>query len=225
MKKIRILQVVFDTEIKPYEIPAFRGAIISKVGKENILFHNHLNGNAFLYRYPLIQYKNISNRPAIMCVDYGVDEIHKYFEKKDWDIQIGDRWLDMRIYKLFMNQFIMQVWDKMFQYKINNWIALNQKNYLRYQEKEALSDRIQILENTLKANIISFAKGIDWHIDKPIELKIKQIKEPKPIKFKTKKMMGFDVEFSTNVFLPNYIGLGKAVSKGFGIVRQLKNNH
>ena len=56
VKNIRILHVIFDSNIMPYEVPAFRGAIIKKVGQENILFHNHLNGNGFLYKYPLIQY-------------------------------------------------------------------------------------------------------------------------------------------------------------------------
>jgi hypothetical protein len=43
MKTIRILTVIFDTEIFPFETPAFRAAIIEKVGRENILFNNHLD--------------------------------------------------------------------------------------------------------------------------------------------------------------------------------------
>ena len=81
MKKIRLLSITFDTEIKPYEIPAFRGAIIEKAGRESILFHNHLNEGAYLYKYPLIQYKMIGSKPCIMCIEHGVDEIHKFFEK------------------------------------------------------------------------------------------------------------------------------------------------
>lgn len=59
MKKIRTLTIIFEGEIKSYEIPAFRGAVIDKVGQENIIFHNHLNDNEFIYKYPLIQYKQI----------------------------------------------------------------------------------------------------------------------------------------------------------------------
>jgi hypothetical protein len=32
--------------------------------------------------------------------------------------------------------------------------------------------------------------------------------------------MGFNVNFKTNLFLPNFIGLGKGVSKGYGVVLQ-----
>ncbi len=216
------MQVIFDSEIKAYEVPAFRGAIIKKVGQENILFHNHLNGNGFLYKYPLIQYKTIHRHPAIVCVDYGVDEIHKFFENKDWSINISGRWLDMKIDKLNMNQFTMNVWDKHFKYNIRNWIALNQENYKKYMEMEALSEKTEFLERLLKANILSFAKGIDWQVAKPVELKITDIKELRPVRLKQQKVLGFNLDFKTNVFLPNNIGLGKSVSLGFGNVKEIR---
>lgn len=223
MKKIKVLTVIFDNEFKSFEIPALRGAIVEKVGKENILFHNHLK-NGFLYKYPLIQYKSISGRPAIMCIEYGVDEIHKYFEQKDWSVFIGEKHLTMKIDKLNLNQFTMQVWDKMFQYRIRNWIALNQSNVEKYNNLESLKEKISFLEKTLTANIISFAKGIQWDVDKQIKLNIKGMEEPRPVSLKGKKLLGFNLEFSTNVFLPNYIGLGKSVSKGYGVVRNIYNN-
>ncbi len=105
VKKIRILTVIFDSAIRPYEIPALRGAVVEKVGKENTIFHNHLNNQNYLYRYPLIQYKQISGKPSLVCIEYGVDEIHKFFEKPDWSVKIGERWLDMKVYKLLLNQF------------------------------------------------------------------------------------------------------------------------
>jgi len=81
MKKIRILTVIFDTEIKGYEIPAFRGAVVDKVGLENIIFHNHLSGNTFLYKYPLIQYKVIRNNPAIQCIDFELMRFISFLKK------------------------------------------------------------------------------------------------------------------------------------------------
>nr|NQU89438.1 hypothetical protein [Bacteroidota bacterium] len=221
VKKIRILIVVFDTEIKGYEIPAFRGAIVEKVGRDSILFHNHINGNGFLYKYPLIQYKCLNRKPAIVCVELGVDEIHKYFENKSWDIQISDRWLNMKIDRLNLNQFTMQVGNKRWEYTITNWIALNQENYQKYLTIESLAGKLLFLENILKANILSFAKGIDWMVDKPVEISIKDLRKARPVTLKGNKVMGFNADFSSNVFLPNYIGLGKSVSMGFGVVKSL----
>lgn len=217
------MTVVFDANIQAFEIPAFRAAVIEKAGRENTLFHNHLSGGIFLYRYPLIQYKIIDRKPSILCIDFGVDEIYKVFEKKDWSLMIGDRNVEMSIQNLNLNQFTMQVWNNKFHYRIRNWIALNQKNIRIYEETQNLGDRILFLERILTGNILSMAKGIEWSIDKPIEVKIKQIINTRSVSLKGKRMIGFNLEFSTNVFLPNHIGLGKSVSLGYGSVSQWRN--
>jgi len=223
VKKIRILNISFDTEIRSWEIPAFRGAVIAKVGQENLLFHNHVNNTEFRYKYPLIQYKQIHNKPVIVCVDFGVDEIHKFFEKRDWSLDISGRTLDMKIGRLDMNQFTMQVWDRHFAYHIRDWLALNQENYRKYTQLTTDTERMSYLESLLKANILSFAKGIDWTIEKPIELTITKLYEPRMKKLKQQKVLTFDLDFSTNVFIPNHIGLGKSVSLGFGVVSAIRN--
>lgn len=220
MKKIKLLTVTFDTQIKDYEIPAFRGAIIEKVGRDNILFHNHIDDTKFLYRYPLIQYKTIGKKPAIQCIDIGVDEIHKFFEKNNWDLNISGRVLDMKIDRLDLNQFTMQVWDKTFDYSISNWIALNKQNFVTYIALLSLAEKIALLERILTANILAFAKGIEWTVDKPIIVKIKAMDETRGVKIKGQSILGFNVTFSSNVFLPKFIGLGKSASLGYGMVNQ-----
>jgi hypothetical protein len=220
-----MLRVSFDAELKSSEVPAFRSAVIDKVGEKNILFHHHLDSDKFLYRYPLIQYKSIRNQPTIICIDQGVDEMHKYFEKRNWDIRINDRILKMKVSRLELNQYNLQVWNTMFRYDIRNWIALNSENLVKYNGFKALSDRIGFLEKTLIGNIISFAKGVEWEIDKQVQLKILDFREPRTVKIKTNDLIGFNVSFSTNAFLPDNIGLGKAVSKGYGIVRQIRTEN
>jgi hypothetical protein len=225
MKKIRYLHIEFDEEIEGYEIPAFRGGIIQKAGRENILFHNHLSGHKLLYSYPLIQYKTFRKRPVIICIDDAVDEIHKFFESKDWSLSISGRPLDMNILNLRMKQFNLQIWNHLFHYYIRNWLALNSKNYEEYKELEDDSDRIEFLEKVLKGNILSFAKGVKWNIDKPIECKITRFQRPGKTTFKGNTLMAFSVEFCTNVFIPDFIGLGKGASHGFGTILQLRKNN
>jgi len=224
MQKIRILEIHFDAQIKPFEVVAFRGAMVDKVGREETLFHNHLS-DGYRYRYPLIQYKSIGGKPTMMCLGEGVEQIHKYFEKRDWSIMIGDRKLEMKLATLKLNQFTMQAWEHQFNYRISNWLALNQNNVRKYNEIESLADRVSFLENLLKANILSFAKGVDWHVDRTIEVSIKQLDEPKAITYKSQKLLAFNAQFGTNVFIPNHVGLGKGVSVGFGVVKSNKKTN
>jgi hypothetical protein len=110
-------------------------------------------------------------------------------------------------------------------YIIKNWIALNQENFKKYKRIESMKDRISFLESILTANIISFAKGIEWTIEKPIELNIIDILKTNEQALKGVKVMGFDIKFATNVFLPNFIGLGKSVSLGYGVIKQLTKDN
>ncbi|MFN3557439.1 MAG: CRISPR-associated endonuclease Cas6 [Bacteroidales bacterium] len=218
LKKIRTLRIRFSGDLAGHEIPAFRGAIAAKVGHENVLFHNHLGKDSFSYRYPLIQYKNLSGQPGIVCIELGVDEIHKFFQHKDWSLSLSGRKLDMKIENLSLNQFTMQVWDKMFDYRIHNWVALNQQNYTKYLTLPDEEARQEMLTAILKGNILSFAKGIEWNVSKPIELKIQSPLIPRQVKVKGTNVTAFNLNFSTNIFLPSYIGLGKSVSLGYGVV-------
>ncbi len=59
------------------------------------------------------------------------------------------------------------------------------------------------------------------YFNNKIKVTILQVDEPKVYKFKNIKMMGFDIRFKSNVSLPDYIGLGKGVSIGFGMIKRL----
>ena len=219
MKKVRILSVTFDNEIKPYEIEAFRGSVIHKAGLEHDIFHNHASDGKTINRYPLIQYKQIKNKPCIFCIEQGVDEIHHFFTNKDWAVHISGRKLDLKIDRLDLKSFTMQVWNKTFDYTITDWIALNRENYRKYKELEEEEHKKALLRSVLIGNIISMAKSIKWDVDKTIELTISNILRIKPLNFKNNKLIAFDVQFRCNVFLPVFIGLGKGASHGMGVIR------
>jgi hypothetical protein len=223
LKRIRTLFVSFANDIGALPVTAFRGAVIEKVGRENLLFHHHLSDDTYLYKYPLIQYKKIGRQPGIFCIDAGVDEIHKLFGHRSWTIQLQGQPMDLKVDRLDMKTTNLNVWEKTFHYNLWNWQALNEENWKRYLELESMVEKIGMLEKILTANILSFAKGIDWHIDKPVKLVIKDVKLERNSRMKDIKVRTFELEFKCNVFLPDFMGLGKGVSKGFGTVRKIRN--
>jgi hypothetical protein len=145
-----------------------------------------------------------------------VDEIHHFFENRDWSISISGRRLQMKVSQLDLNQFTMQVWDTFFTYRMRRWIGLNQQNWQRYQDIGDAAARIAFLERKLTGNILSLAKGIGWHVERPIETRIDSCSEPRPARVKGVMLGSFDLRFRSNVFLPNDLGLGKNVSLGYG---------
>ncbi|NSW45384.1 MAG: hypothetical protein HPY79_06190 [Bacteroidales bacterium] len=222
MKKLKTLYISFENEIKINELYAFRSAIIEKAGRNHILFHNHLDAEKYLYRYPQIQYKIINNKPSLLCLEKGIDEIHHFFIKPSWDLQLYNRTYEVKVRKLQVNQFTMQVWDHVFVYNLYRWNPLSQNNYVKFKELQNSDHQKQMLQKILIGNILSFAKGIEWTIDKEIKVELNYVSDVKWLRYKQNKLACFDVQFKSNVFLPNYIGLGKHASLGFGIVKQLK---
>ena len=224
MHKIRILDISFENEIAAWEVPAFRGAIIETAGRENTLFHNHL-GKDYRFAYPLIQYKRIGKKPHLVCIEDGVDEVHFFFENKQEGLMLGKRAYDLKVDSIHLNKFTLQVWDKSFNYFMQDWLPLNQKNYKAYKALNSEIEQMEFLEKIMKGNILSFAKGIDWNVDKEIKLRISDIVRTNIISVKGIKREAFTLNFSANVFLPNHIGLGRNASMGFGVVWQNKRKN
>ena len=220
--KIRILKVIFDGELQFFEVPAFRGAIAQKVGYEHPLFHNHKPDDGYYYRYPLIQYKLIGRRPAILCMGDGVDQIHHFFARQDWSLSIGQEHRPMKIHKLHLDEFELRLHQAPRTYSLLNWVALNQKNYRLYRQKQGLVAQLAFLEQLLRGNLLAFAKGMGSEVPGDISLHIQRLVNVHPVTVKKQRVLAFTLDFATNLFLPNYIGLGKSVSHGFGSVKEIK---
>ncbi len=223
LTKLRFLKIIFDTEIKPWEIPAFRGAISEKVGFDRDVFHNHRSDGSVYYRYPLIQYKSFGNNPGMVCMGDSVDEIYHLFSGKSNIIRFSGEAHELKIKELNLKQFNMQIWDKSFDYRLSRWLPLNQKNYNQYFSLQSEKERREMLNRILAGHILSFAKGIGWWMEKRFEVEITDIFRSKQVKFKGNIVTSFDILFRSNVFIPNYTGIGKGVSKGFGVVHEDNN--
>jgi len=225
--KIRTLIVQFSNEISAQEIPFLRGAIIAASGGENVLFHNHLGDNGFRYSYPLIQYKRINRRAAIVCIGEGTEAIGEFFQNTDFEIMLGKRPVTLTVDTVRANQTLFQLWEGQFRYQMRNWLALNQKNYHEYNKLETEVERIQFLERKLVGNILSFAKSMGVFFEGTVTAKICNLQRCL-VHIKGIPMGGFDVEFISNVSLPNFIGFGREVSLGFGTVvrrRERRDNN
>jgi len=222
MKKIKTLVVQFENDLAPKLVPAFRGAIIEKVDRSHILFHHHTGEKEVLYKYPLIQYKSIRRKAGIICLGDGVGEMYRLFSQPNLNVKIHDNKTLLAIENLEMSSFELMISNAANTYKIVNWLGLNDVNFKIFNELHTKEDKIKLLEKTLKGNILSFAKGLEWNINEEIKLQIKEIKDQRIIRFKGKPMVVFDLYFETNVKLPNYIGLGKSASHGYGMINTIK---
>ena len=221
MQRLKYLQIVFDQQLQAYDLPKFRAAIIEKTKRESDLFHNHHGEDGFHYRYPLIQYKIKDRKPCIICLNEATNEIHLLLKQKDFKLNIGGKKYDLEIEDVRLTYINLQRIDQYLHYSILHYLALNQDNYLIYRRLDGLVEKITFLESVLLKHLMIFADEIDPNISAPIKVKILEIKEEKYIEYKGPHQLTFSLTFKANISIPDYVGLGKGVSVGFGVVKRL----
>lgn len=225
-KYIRTLTIQTDADIHQKEVPLFRGAVLNSLGeKANLLFHNHLEDDKFRYSYPLIQYKRLSGKAAIVCVEEGADLIGQFLTETSDTLRIGDREIEWSTRRIQPARLLIQTWEDTFKYHISRWLPLNSKNYHLYQNTEGLVEKIALLENILKGNLLSMLKGLDIHLDQELIVKITQVSDPYILYNKGIGMTAFNADFNCNLTIPNNVGVGKNASIGYGIVHLEKKDN
>lgn len=216
---IPIKTLILDSDISLHDVPYFRGAIIDAISEESSsLFHNHLSDDALRYSYPLVQYKRISGKAAVLCVGEACrnsDHLHTLNGK---ELKIGNKTRIFRTESFVSESFVLEVSDSMSSYGITDWIALNSQNFERYRNLASLTEKIQFLESILTGNILSLAKGLGVSLQKEIKCTITDLPSSRIVTVKGNQVTAFNVKFMTNVSLPQHIGLGKNVSFGFGVI-------
>ncbi len=223
-KYIRSLTVYFDTELQQKDIPLFRGAVLNCLGeKASFLYHNHIGDHSFRYSYPLIQYKRINGKAAIVCVEEGVDLIGQFLMQDYNPLIINGVEKVFNTQRIQPARILVQTWEKSFSYHLSQWLPLNSKNYHVYQSLDGIVEKVSLLENILKGNLLSMLKGWGIHQEQPILVKIVEHSTPYLLYYKGIKLMAFNVDFSCNLSIPNNIGIGKNASIGFGVVHQKHN--
>jgi len=219
MKKSTLL--LKDIRMKPSHIHKFRG-FIGNLFMNYDLIHNHdLKTGKLIYRYPLIQFKLINKIPAIVAItDQAVNIFSEIFMKLD-KIVIEYTVIPVFEKDLKIEEVVFGYSDEIFMYEfVSPWIGLNQKNFKKYNEAGG-NEKNRILKRAMAGNILSMAKHLDCWLSRDQKIKIDhKLKEVK-VHLKGKSMTAFNGIFKTNFCLPDYLGIGKSVSRGFGTVRRV----
>jgi len=193
-----------------------RGFFANMFG-EYTLIHQHLHDNEFLYKAPLIQYKIFNGKPVVLGINEGADVLQKIHEDIAY-LRIGRAEYQIREKNITLKTDYFGTSGSYHSYSfLIPWLALNEKNYDKYQRLGTWAKKNEMLESILIGNIISMSKSLGYTVPEPIKANMGQMKEVHT-KLKGTPMLGFFGSFSVNFEIPDYWGIGKSVSRGFGTV-------
>lgn len=214
-KDIKLVRFSFESSEYIKKDPVKLRGFFGNRFKEYVLLHNH-DGNKLIYRYPLVQYKFIDNKPLVIGLNEGAEVLKEIYDKSE-SVIIGSTSYKIMERSLIFQQEEFGLTDKLLRYTFKTpWLALNQDNYDKYLTLKTQKQKSEMLTSILIGNIISVAKSLNYQIEEQIlvNLNVQKVET----RLKGKMFIGFKGEFVANFELPDYIGLGKSVSRGFGTI-------
>jgi hypothetical protein len=185
------------------------------------LLHNHYADGTFRQGYPLVQYKVLGGTPTLLGLGEGAALLVELF------LRIRELNLEGRRYPVLAKhirheQAVVGVdAGALHTYRFETlWLPLNQENHREYQDLSP-GERQRQLSRILGNNILAFLKRVEADTTARVLLQLR-LTEPTITKFKNQPMLGFGGEFVTNAVLPDGVGLGKSVARGFGTVGRMQ---
>lgn len=216
--KYNIVNLILKTDLKLTASPTKVRGYMGNAFSEYPILHNHYANDKFLYSYPYVQYKVINGDIVIIGIDEGADLIKKIAPelnelKMDREYKITEKLIHEKEVDIKPSSE-----EKHYKF-LTPWLGLNQNNYQRYMNSESWKDKKEILNKVLVGNLLSMSKGLGIIVNK--RLYAKTHFEEKIVEYKGVKMNAFTGEFKVHYDIPDYFGLGKGVSQGFGCVKQI----
>ena len=215
--KLKTLVLILKTSEKVKEDASkLRGYIASKF-KEYPILHHHIEEAGYLYTYPRVQYKLIEGTAIVFGIEEGT-EVLKKISDDITELELGKS--EYKVESIQMTQMNAEFGPcrENHHYKfVTYWLALNPANYERYKAIRGWKEKKEFLNGILVGNILSMCKSLDYVVTS--KLYVHSRLDDKQVEFKGVPVIGFTGEFRVNFRIPDFFGLGKGVSQGFGVVK------
>ena len=214
---LKTLILIFNTD-RPLKEDAskLRGYIATRF-KEYPILHHHIEEAGYLYTYPRVQYKIIEGTPLILGIEEGAAVLKKISD------DVTELKLGKSSYKVESTQMTQMNAEfgpcrENNHYKfVTHWLALNPANYERYKGIRDWREKKEFLNGILVGNLLSMCKSLDYVVTS--KLYVHSRLEDEQVEYKGVPLIGFTGEFRVNFRIPEFFGLGKGVSQGFGVVK------
>lgn len=217
MTTLPITQIQFpEIKLPTSAAHQLRGYFGNLFREKSPLLHNHYEDGRVMYRYPLVQYKVLDGTPTLLGINDGASLLVELF------LKIHTLHIQGKDYPVWQKNIrsgqmpIGVVTDELYEYEFKTlWMALNQDKHRLYLQTDE-PERKHLLNRLLCANMLALSTGVGHRETQTIVVKGRF--SEKRTRFKDQEMLAFAGSFVTNMQLPEGIGVGKSVSRGFGTV-------
>ncbi|MCK5330956.1 MAG: hypothetical protein KAK01_06095 [Candidatus Marinimicrobia bacterium] len=213
------LKVITDKPVKktPYQV---KGVFMRQFPDEELI--PLLDGryrDRFLY--PRVQVKILNEQIYIVGINEGVEPILSIVDKFDF-LDFGNITFQVLDVDLDEHEDLFQPIPRMIRYRfITPWVALNQTTGIRYRYLNSM-EKMNYLSRLLSQNIVFLAREMGMELEEKIFTKL-SLTSLFPKTVDETYWGAFNGEFRTNFLLPNYLGVGNGITRGYGAIYGLYN--
>ena len=196
----------------PYQV---KGVLMKTFPNEEIV--PMLNGSyRKKYLYPRIQVKILDEEILIVGLNQGVDPILKIHEKIK-DLNFGDITFEVLDKSVVEESESFMFTSNLQKYEfVSNWVALNANTSKQFDAKNN-KDKLQFLNNLIAKNIVFISQDIGFELPENIYSQI-IVSSLEATKMDQNGWRAFDGNFTTNLVMPDYLGIGNGITRGFGTI-------
>jgi hypothetical protein len=217
--KTIVARLITDKPVRktPYQV---KGVFMRHFPKESIVpmldgtYRDH-------FLYPRVQVKILNEQIYVVGIGEGVDAIRSMAEKLDI-LDFGNITFQVHDVDVEEHTDRFHPVPKLIRYRfVTPWVALNQTTGSRYRFLNNV-DRVNFLNRLLGQNIVFMAREMGMELEENIFTKVTLTSLfPKPVD--ENNWGAFEGEFRANFVLPNYIGIGNGITRGYGTIFGLFN--
>lgn len=218
---LRMYSVFLDPE-HPLRFSAdeFRSFLNKKMADYTLLHRDDAAG--FIHRYPVLQCKQIKSDLVVTGISQGAGCLCQLTRDQ---ITLGAGENNCRITSRDpeIRAAPFGIADTFSTYEfLTPWLALNQQHAKKFYDLSGKPERDAFMHKLLTAQLAILAKSLEYEFTAPISCEAK-------VRFRRDRIgrenvMVFLGKFRTNLHMPDYLGIGRSVSLGYGTIKGIPEN-
>jgi hypothetical protein len=206
-------------DLRRHEAGDLRG-FFGRAFADEILLHHHEQDGSLRYQYPVVQFKVLRRTAHLIGLADGAALLSRLWAQVD-HTRIGGE--DLQVLEATLSRRVEMIGaaGEAVEYRfVTPWLGLNQENHRRYEADASPERRQALLDSILRGNCLSLAKAFGHRVETRLSADPGGLR-PFPTTLKGVPMLGFVGTVRINFLLPDRVGIGKSVSRGFGTVERV----
>jgi hypothetical protein len=185
--------------------------------EQTVLQANRHPGTQQPFQYPRVQFKFVESAAVLIAMAEGAECLMRAWSEADpadFPPAIGD---PQQVHCELREEKVAVTGEPLTYRVLTPWLGLNEKNFRAYTGSRNTAFRKDELSRILVGNCLGMAKSLGIRLDGYVEADGRKLVSIKT-KLRNDPVIGFIGTFQVNLRLPDLIGLGRAVARGFGTV-------